>query len=106
MLVSEPLPAAASNVEVADNAHADVAIEGTELTLTHRALGMTLIPSTTRIVFVSVKHVSGTKTEQRMCAQPWPSVGLHARRNESGGGPRIFCFPSLRGRGQRRQTGF
>ena len=45
-----------------------------------REWGIVLMPSTTRRREASENVISGMNTEQRTCAQPWPSVGLHTRR--------------------------
>src|SRR5882762_615937 len=77
-----------------------------DLTDVHRRRGMVLIPSATRRRAASVKLTSGTKTEQSMCTQPCPSVGLQARRNESGGGQISCVLRSVLRRGQSKQSGF
>lgn len=56
------------------------------LTFCHRYCGIALMPSTRRRRAASEKVISGMKTEQSTCTHAWPSVGLHARRYESGGG--------------------
>jgi hypothetical protein len=67
---------------------------------------MALTPSTTRRRVASVNESSGIKTEHNTWTQPCPSVGLQARRYESGIGPR-FMRSVGRGRilGHNRHSG-
>jgi hypothetical protein len=74
-------------------------------TCSQRCGGIAEMPSTKRKRESSVNEVSGMKTAQTTCAQPWPSVGLQARKNESGGGRmRSFRLRSRFRRGQSRQS--
>jgi hypothetical protein len=63
------------------------------------------MPSTFRRRVESVKDTSEWKTEQSKCAHPWPSVGLHARKYESGRGIISFILKNRRGRAQSKQSG-
>ena len=75
-------------------------------TVVQRCLLIVLRPSTSRSREASVKVSSDMNTAHRTWVQPWPSVGLHALRNESGGGHGLFFFSSFATRGHKRQSGF
>src|SRR6266850_3931782 len=64
------------------------------------------MPSTMRRRFASENDISGMNTAHARCTQPWPSVGLQTRRNESAGGCDAFLSRSRLGRAQRTQSGF
>lgn len=64
------------------------------------------MPSTMRRRFASENDISGINTAHARCTQPWPSVGLQTRRNESAGGCNAFLSRSRLDRAQRTQSGF
>jgi hypothetical protein len=64
------------------------------------------MPSTMRKRFASENDISGMNTAHARCTQPWPSVGLQTRKNESAGGCNAFLSRSRLGRAQRTQSGF
>lgn len=76
-----------------------------KLTVIQRCREIAVKPSTSRRREASVKDISGVKTEHKTCAHPWPSVGLQARRKESGG-EHGGSFSSADARGQSKQSGF
>lgn len=80
-------------------------------TVSQRSCGTVLTPSTSRRREASENATSGMNTEQRTCAQHWPSVGLQARRKVSTSLsfsvslPLPFFFAAFGG-GQRTQSVF
>jgi hypothetical protein len=64
------------------------------------------MPSTMRRRFASENDTSGMNTAHARCTQPWPSVGLQTRRNESAGGYTALFSRSRLDRAQSRQSEF